>query len=76
MRLLACSVNLFTSSILFGKVDTHLYSIDSIDYELHVSDTDIFFLSPSSLSLSLFSNQTDYKKNEMKCGIWIFNNWE
>ena len=52
MGILACSVNLFTQSLrtLFGKVDTHLYSID---YELHVSYTDIFFLSPSSLSLSL-----------------------
>ena len=53
MGLSASSEILFKSSTLFGKVDTHLYSIDSIDYELHVSDTDIFFLSPSSLSLSL-----------------------
>ena len=51
--LLESSVNLFPSSTLFGKVDTHLYSIDTIDYELHVSDTDSFFLSPFSLSLSL-----------------------
>ena len=44
---IACSVNLFTLRTLFGKVDTHFYLID---YELHVSDADIFF---SSLSLSL-----------------------
>ena len=38
---LECSVNFFTSSTLFGKVDTHFYLIG---YELHVSDTDVFFL--------------------------------
>ena len=67
LGLLACSVNLFTLSTLFGRVDTHLYSIV---YELNVSDRDIFFLTPSSLSL--FSCQTDYKKFEMKCGLWMF----
>ena len=63
MGLSASSVNLFTSSTLFGKVDTHLYSIDSIDYELHVSDTDIFFLSPSSLSFPI--KQIINKMNEV-----------
>ena len=55
---LECSGNLFASSTLFGKVNTHFYLID---YELHVPDTDVFFLSPFSL-FSYFCYQTDYKK--------------
>ena len=36
-----------------------------INYELHVSDTDVFFLSPFSL-FSYFCYQTDYKKRKFK----------
>ena len=62
---LECSGNLFTSSTLFGKVNTHFYLID---YELHVSDTDVFFLPPFSL-FSYFCYQTDYKK-ENSIEVW------
>ena len=62
---LKCSGNLFTSSTLFGKVNTHFYLID---YELHVSDTDVFFLSPFSL-FSYFCYQTYYKK-ENSIEVW------
>ena len=61
---LECSGN-FTSSTLFGKVNTHFYLID---HELHVSDTDVFFLSPFSL-FSYFCYQTDYKK-ENSIEVW------
>ena len=65
---LECSGNLFTSSTLFGKVNTHFYLIN---YELHVSDTDVFFLSPFSL-FSYFCYQTDYKK-ENSSEVWIMD---
>ena len=65
---LECSGNLFTSSTLFGKVNTHFYLIN---YELHVSDTDIFFLSPFSL-FSYFCYQTDYKK-EKSSEVWTMD---
>ena len=66
-----CSGNLFTSSTLFEKANAHFYPID---YELHVSDTDVFFLSPFSL-FSYFCYQTDYKKKiQSKSGLvlWMF----
>ena len=65
---LECSGNLFTSSTLFGKVNTHFYLID---YELHVSDTDVFFLSPFSL-FSYFCCQTGYKK-ENSIEVWTMD---
>ena len=65
---LECSGNLFTSSTLFGKVNTHFYLID---YKLHASDTDVFFLSPFSL-FSYFCYQTDYKK-ENSIEVWTMD---
>ena len=65
---LECSGNLFTSSTLFGKVNTHFYLIN---YELHVSDTDVFFLSPFSL-FSYFCYQTDFKK-ENSSEVWTMD---
>ena len=62
---LECSGNLLTSSTLFEKANTHFYPID---YELHASDTDVFFLSPFSLS-SYFCYQTDSKK-ENSIEVW------
>ena len=65
---LECSGNLFTSSTLFGKVNKHFYLID---YELHVSDTD---LSPLSLfSLTFPIKQIIKKKIQSKSGLWMFN---
>ena len=65
---LECSGNLFTSSTLFGKVNKHFYLID---YELHVSDTD---LSPLSLfSLTFAIKQIIKKKIQLKSGLWMFN---
>ena len=43
----------------------------SDNYELHVSDTDVFFLSPFSL-FSYFCYQTDYKK-ENSSEVWTMN---
>ena len=67
---LECSGNVFTSSTLFGKVNSHFYLIE---YELHVSDTDVFFLSSFSL-FSSFCYQRDYKKKiQSKSGLWMIN---
>ena len=50
------------------KVNTHFYLID---YELHVSDMDVFFLSPSSL-FSYFCYQADNKK-ENSSEVWTLD---
>ena len=42
-----------------------------MDYKLHVSDTDAFFLSPFSL-FSYFCYQTDYKK-ENSIEVWTMD---
>ena len=42
-----------------------------MDYKLHVSDTDVFFLSPFSL-FSYFCYQTDYKK-ENSIEVWTMD---
>ena len=47
-------------------MDTHLYLID---YELHVSDTNVFFLSSFSLT---FAIKTDYKK-ENSIEVWTID---
>ena len=65
---LECSGNLFTSSTLFGKVNTHFYLID---YELHVSDTDVFFLSPFSLFSYFAIKQVIKKENSIE--VWTMD---